>query len=142
MTDTTALLKECDSGCKTAVNSIREVLDNTQSEQLLKILTNSLNDHESLGNEIHEMLSQLGEKGKEPPTVARAMSWMKINVKMITSPDDKCIAGLMVDGCDMGIKQLNEYLNKYETADEKAKKLTKKLIKLEEAFRDECLKYV
>ena len=42
------------------------------------------------------------------------------------------IAGLITDGCNMGVKSLNEYLNKYEAADEVSKDICKKLINLEE----------
>lgn len=142
MQDSVELLKECDSGSKTAVNSIKEVLDNVQSEKLLKILSTALTEHEKLGDEVHDLLNKLGASGKDPAPMARAMSWMKINMKMMTSPDDKTVAHLMVDGCDMGIKQLNEYLNQYENADEEAKRLAKKLIRLEEALRDDCMAYV
>ncbi len=53
-------------------------------------------------------------------------------VKMgISSIDD-----LMIDGCDMGVKSLNKYLNQYEAADEVSKDITKRLIHLEENLRD------
>lgn len=130
--DTIALLKECDSGTKTAVNSIKEVLDNTNSQHLLKLLTDNLREHESIGDEIHTLLNECGEKGKEPNPMARMMSWVKINIKMLEKPEDKNIAHLMFDGCSMGVKQLSEYLNKYSDADEKSKALAERLIKLEE----------
>ena len=134
---TTDLLKECDSGTKTAVNSIKEVMDNISSQSLRELLTDSLNDHEDLGNEIHSVLCELGEKGKEPNPMARVMSWMKINIKMLEKPEDKNIAHLMFDGCSMGVKQLSEYLNKYNEADEKSQRLAKKLIDIEEKLASE-----
>ena len=136
------LLKECDSGTKTAVNSIKEVLDNINSASLREFLTDSLAYHEELGNEIHEMLSQLGEKGKEPNPVARMMSWMKINIKMLEKPKDKNIAHLMFDGCSMGVKQLSEYLNKYTDADDKSQRLAKKLIYCEEKLASQLKEYL
>ena len=139
---TTDLLKECDSGTKTAVNSIKEVLDNVNSQNLRELLTESLNDHESLGNEIHQMLSESGEKGKEPNPMARMMSWMKINIKMIEKPEDKNIAHLMFDGCSMGVKQLSEYLNKYNEADDKSQSLAKRLIDMEEKLASELKTYL
>ena len=139
---TVDLLKECDSGTKTAVNSIKEVMDNINSQQLRKILNDSLDYHESLGDEIHEMLSELGEKGKEPNPMARVMSWMKINIKMLEKPEDKNIAHLMFDGCSMGVKQLSEYLNKYNEADEKSQSLAKKLIDCEEKLASELKAYL
>ena len=142
MNHTTDLLKECDSGVKTAVNSIKEVMDNVNSTQLRKLLTDSLDYHEELGNEIHEMLSQLGEKGKDPNPMARVMSWMKINIKMLEKPEDKNIAHLMFDGCSMGVKQLSEYLNKYNEADEKSQRLAKKLIDCEEKLAKDLKEYL
>ena len=136
------LLKECDSGSKTAVSSIREVLDNTSKEELLTLLTQSLKEHEEIGDEIHRLLSEAGESGKESNPMAKAMSWLKINIKMLEKPEDKNIAHLMFDGCSMGIKQLSEYLNKYDEADDEAKRLAKRLIKLEEKLAKDLKTYL
>ncbi len=136
------LLKECDSGTKTAVSSIKEVLDNTASGELLSLLTDNLREHEAIGDEIHALLSEAGEKGKEPNPMARAMSWLKINIKMMEKPEDKNIAHLMFDGCSMGVKQLSEYLNKYEQADDEAKRLAKRLINLEEKLAKDLKSYL
>lgn len=140
--DTIALLKECDSGTKTAVNSIKEVLDNTNSQHLLKLLTDNLREHESIGDEIHRYLNECGEKGKEPNPMARVMSWVKINIKMLEKPEDKNIAHLMFDGCSMGVKQLSEYLNKYKDADEKSRALAERLIRLEEHLAEDLKAYL
>lgn len=142
MEDTVNLLKECDAGTKTAVNSIKEVLDNVSSEELLKLLTDSLSDHEDIGNEISEALREMGGHGKDPNPMARVMSWMKINFKMLEKGDDKTIAALMLDGCNMGVKQLSTYLNKYEHAEEKSKRLTEKLIRTEERLAKELKNYL
>lgn len=142
MNDTVHLLKECDSGTKTAVNSIREVLDNVKNEQLLKILTGSLEQHEKIGNETNEMLGELGESGKDPNPMARAASWVKINVKLMDDPSDETIAALMTDGCNMGIKQLGIYKNKYPTANRKAQRLAEKLINEEEGLLDDLRHYL
>lgn len=142
MNHTTELLKECDSGTETAVSSIKEVLDNTSKGELLSLLTDSLRQHEEIGDEIHRLLSQAGESGKEPNPMAKAMSWLKINIKMLEKPEDKNIAHLMFDGCSMGVKQLSEYLNKYNEADDEAKRLAKRLINLEEKLAKELKAYL
>ena len=142
MKDTEALLKECDAGTKTAVNSIKEVLDNIKSEQLLTLLTKSLSEHEDTRNEIAALLRESGCQGKDPNPMARVMSWMKINFKMLEKGDDKTIAALMLDGCNMGVKQLSAYINEYENADDKSKKLAKKLISCEERLGKELKNYL
>ena len=142
MEDTEKLLKECDAGTKTAVNSIREVLDNVKSEQLLTLLTESLSEHEDIGNEISESLREMGGQGKDPNPMARVMSWMKINFKMLEKGDDKTIAALMLDGCNMGVKQLSTYINEYGNADDKSKRLAKRLINAEERLAKELKNYL
>ena len=140
--DTVNLLKECDSGTKTAVSSIREVLDNVKNEELLSILTSSLKEHEKLGNETHELLSEHGEGGKEPPVIAKMGSWMKINFQLMEKLTDKTVAGLMTDGCNMGVKQLSVYLNKYPTADKSAKNIAEKLIREENSLLEKLRAYL
>lgn len=64
--------------------------------------------------------------------MAKGMSWMKTNVKLVMDESDNTIADLITDGCDMGVKSLSRYLNQYAAADEVSKDITKRLIKLEE----------
>ena len=45
---------------------------------------------------------------------------------------DQTIAELITDGCNMGVKSLNQYLNQYQAADERSKDLAKQLVTLEE----------
>jgi len=52
-------------------------------------------------------------------------------VKLSMDESDKTIADLMTDGCNMGVKSLNRYLNQYEAADETSKDIAKRLIHLE-----------
>ena len=64
--------------------------------------------------------------------MAKGMSWIKTNVKLVMDESDETIADLMTDGCNMGVKSLNKYLNQYKAADEISKDITKRLINLEE----------
>ena len=57
---------------------------------------------------------------------------MKTNMKLGMEDTDATIADLMTDGCNMGVKSLNRYLNQYKAADEVSKDITKRLINLEE----------
>ena len=64
--------------------------------------------------------------------MAKSMTWMKTNAKLAMDASDETIADLMTDGCNMGVKTLNKYLNQFQAADEKSKDITKRLINLEE----------
>ncbi|XCP83699.1 hypothetical protein ABXS75_11480 [Roseburia hominis] len=130
--DTIKLLRECDAGIKMGVASIDEVLDYVHDSALRKCLVDCKSKHDKLKEEIQILLDQCHDDGKEPNPMAKSMSWLKTNVKLVMNESDETIADLMTDGCNMGVKSLHKYLNQYKAADEKAKDLTKRLINLEE----------
>ena len=130
--DTIKLLRECDAGVKMGVSSIDEVLDYVGNQKLKTLLSDCKNEHDKLEGEIDELLSKYQDDGKEPNPMAKGMSWMKTNMKLMMNESDETIADLMTDGCNMGVKSLNKYLNKYEAADEVSKDIAKRLINLEE----------
>lgn len=130
--DTIKLLRECDAGIKMGVSSIDDVFDNVHNKEFKKLLYDCKTEHEKLDNELQELLAKYQDDGKEPNPIAKGMSWIKTNVKIALNESDDVIADLMTDGCNMGVKSLNKYLNKYEAADEVSKDITKRLINLEE----------
>jgi len=130
--DTIKLLRECDAGVKMGTSSIEDVLDNARSKKLEKLLTDCKNEHKKLDGEIQQLLDKYKDDGKEPAVIAKGMSWVKTNMKLAMKDSDATIADLMTDGCNMGVKSLNKYLNKYKAADEVSKDITKRLINLEE----------
>ena len=52
--------------------------------------------------------------------------------QVLSLHSDQPIAELMTDGCNMGVKSLNQYLNQYQAADDRSKDLAKRLVTLEE----------
>lgn len=130
--DTVKLLRECDAGVKMGVSSIDDVLGYVHTDMLKQHLSTCKSEHEKLDREIQELLDRYHDDGKEPNSIAKSMSWVKTNVKLAMNESDATIADLMTDGCNMGVKSLNKYLNQYEAADEKSKDITKRLINLEE----------
>lgn len=130
--DTIKLLRECDAGIKMGVVAIDEVLDYVHDETFRKYLADCKSENEKIKEEIQKLLEKYHDDGKEPNPMAKGMSWMKTNVKLVMDESDETIADLITDGCNMGVKSLNKYLNQYKAADEKTKDITKRLIKLEE----------
>lgn len=130
--DTIRLLRECDAGVKMGVSSIDDVLKYVKSERLRKDLTDNREEHCKLDKELQELLDQYHDDGKDPNPMAKSMSWMKTNMKLVMNESDHTIADLITDGCNMGVKSLNKYLNEYKAADEKSKDICKRLINLEE----------
>ena len=135
--DTIKLLRECDAGIKMGVDSIEDVLDRVKDEKLQSCLSESRSKHENLASEINVLLEKYHDDGKDPSVMAQGMSWMKTNMKLAMNESDRVIAGLITDGCNMGIKSLHKYLNQYQAASEQAKNITKQLIHLEEKLAED-----
>ncbi len=140
--DTIKLLRECDAGIKMGVTSIHDVYDHIHSQKMRECLNACKDEHDELDKELQELLGKYHDEGKDPNPIAKGMSWMKTNMKLGIDNSDNTIADLMTDGCDMGIKSLNRYLNQYAAADEKSKDICKRLIKLEEKLRRQMQEFL
>lgn len=140
--DTIKLLRECDAGVKMGTASIDEVLDYVKSNSLKTYLTDCKAEHNRLEKEIERRLDSFGDEGKNPNPMAKGMSWLKTNVKLLVDESDETIADLMTDGCNMGVKSLNKYLNEYKAAEEYSKDIAKRLINLEERLTIDIRKYL
>ncbi len=140
--DTVRLLRECDAGVKMGISSIDDVLNKVKSDSLRQYLVNCRNEHVRLQEEIEILLENYQDDGKEPNPMAKGMSWIKTNVKLAVEESDETIADLMTDGCNMGVKSLNQYLNQYKAANEKSKDICKKLINLEEKLTTDIRGYL
>jgi len=140
--DTIKLLRECDAGVKMGIASIDDVLPYAKGRDFKDLLTKCKEEHERLREEIESLLSQYHDGGKEPNPMAKGMSWIKVKLELFVNESDAKIADLMTDGCNMGVKSLNRYLNEYEAAEEKVKDIAKKLIALEERLTVDMRDYL
>ena len=129
--DTIELLKECDSGCKMAIDSMHQISKYVSDDKLKTIIQKYNDSHIKLEEDIHRLLNNMGEEDKEPNPIAKASSWIQSEVKMMMNCDAKQAAHLLTDGCNMGVKQLCEYKNAYKAADEKSVRMCEKLCDLE-----------
>lgn len=139
---TIQLLKECDSGCKMAVSSMDQIMEFVPEGKLKRIIGGYEEKHRELGNDAAKQLKELGQTGKEPEMMASAFSWMSTEMKMMMKGDEKQAARIMMDGCNMGIKSICGYENQFAGASKESMALAEKLVKTEEAFRDDMKQFV
>ena len=140
--DTIKLLRECDAGTKMGISSIDDVLNNVCNPTFKQKLENSKKDHETIEKDIQNLLLKYHDEGKEPNALAKGMSWIETNMKLLINESDKTIADIMTDGCNMGIKSLRKYLNQYQQADQDAKDMTNRLIKIESKLVSDIAQYL
>ena len=140
--DTIKLLRECDAGVKMGVASIDGVMEHVRGDKLRARLNHCKDAHAELGNELEGLLEKYHDDGKEPPAMAKGMSWLKTNWKMGMEDSDRTAADVITDGCNMGVKSLHKYLNEYKAADEASKDIAKRLIHLEEQLTADLRPYL
>ncbi len=140
--DTIRLLRECDAGVKMGVSAIDDTVGYVSDREFKNLLTQSKDGHDKLDGEIQSLLNEYKDDGKEPAAMAKGMSWIKTNVMLAMNESDETVADLITDGCNMGVKSLNKYLNKYKAADEVSKDIAKKLINIEEKLAVDIRKYL
>ena len=140
--DTVKLLRECDAGVKMGVESIEEVMDKAEADGMRKALFDCRSEHVKLGHEIQSELDRFQDEGKNPNPMAEKMSWIKTEAMLLMKNCDATIADLMTDGCNMGVKSLNRYLNQYEAASERSKDIAKRLIHQEQTLAESMRAYL
>lgn len=140
--DTIKLLRECSAGAEMAIASINDVIDYAKEEKLHSLLQDNLTKHQQLRDEIAQKLATYHDDEKSPHPIAKAMSWTKIHLNLLINSSSKEIATLMRDGCNMGVKSLQKYLEQYPASSSDAKKLAGRLITLERDFHDKLDSFV
>ena len=138
-THTVNLLRECDSGCKMAAESLEQIRDYVSDQGLWNEITASFEHHQGLDLKIQKTLNSLSEEGKEPGKMAAVWSWMSTEMRMMAKGGDKEAASIVTDGCNMGIKTICGYKNQYSGASKAVMEIADELTGLEENLRD-CMK--
>ena len=116
--DTIALLQECSSGCKMAIESMERIKTQVTDKQMIELINKYYESHIKLESECREILMTAGEPDKAPNLMARASSMMQSAI-------------LLTKGCNMGIQSLSSYMNEYKAADDKSRKIADRLRELE-----------
>ncbi len=95
--DTIRLMRECDAGIQMGVNAIDDVLDYAKDNTLRQCLVDCKNRHIVLKDELLLLLKEYHDEGKKPDTMAKSMSWIKTNVKLVIDESDRTIADLITE---------------------------------------------
>lgn len=140
--DTIKLLKECYAGCKMGLKSLEDMVMKVSSEKMKVQLQHSIDRHRKILDNTHILLMENNETDKEPAAMAEAMSYIKTNFKLAVDSSDNEIAELLIDGCNMGIKSVSRYLNKYGATETKVKDMVDELIAMEQKLMDELRFYL
>lgn len=142
MNDTVKLLKECDSGCRTAIDGMSAVLSKVTSPALKEEIASSSKTHAEIGKECHKLLNSAGEYGGEPPAFGEMMMKAGTEIKLAVDSNDKHIAKMMADGANMGIQSITKAVNSLTSSSSESRSLANKIINEEKRFYNSMLQYL
>lgn len=112
--------------------AIDDVLGQTRDKALEQALLTCRETHRALEKQTKTLLAAERIPEKSANAMARGMSWLKTSTKLAVSPADETVADLITDGCNMGVKSLIRYRNRYPNASEAARSIAGQLIDSEQ----------
>lgn len=142
MNDTVKLLKECDSGCRTAIDGMSQAMTKVTSPSLKTHIASSIEAHAELGKRCYSLLKDNNENGGEPPAIGEMMMKTGTAIKLAVMPQDKHIAKMMADGANMGIQSISKILSACPDAEGESKRLANDIINEEKNFYSSMLNYL
>ena len=122
-TSTYEILKECNSGCRMALNSIEQLAVYLKSQELQDLFCKYKEDYEKMEKESIRLSEGKLQEEKLSEKAAETFAWM-------------------IDGANMGIKSITEKLNRYPEAEKESISLAKKFEKTCEKLIQDMKKYL
>ena len=96
---TKKLLKECNVGCKMALQSMSQVEDYLEDSELERAVEDYRREHERVEKETSRLLMEAGVSEKDPSPVASASSWITTEMRLMMKGDCHQVAKLMMNEC-------------------------------------------
>ncbi len=140
--ETSKLLKECNSGCKSAVDSIDQIKGRIESPELREKAEKCSKRHTEIGEKCRMALCRAGEEGCDPPAVGMAMAHVGTELKLAVNSKDSHIAEMLADGAVMGMKSIAKVVNLYPGASGESRSIAEELIQEERHFFNDMLGYM
>ena len=130
------VLAEVHRNCQLALQSISDILPETEDGELREELLREHEEYERLCGKAALLAREKNIELKNPGPIKKAMMWSSIKMSTMTDDSRAHIADMMVRGTVMGITSLKTTLGEMSEgeADEDIKALAEELVKSEEQF--------
>ena len=136
------ILNELNKGIKMGMDSISNVSEKVQDDRFKQDLKYQYDEYNKILNEVNDELTKFDDFPKEINPMQKAMSWMGVEMNTMMDKSNSKIAGLMIQGTNMGIIEGVKLLNQNPDADEEVKNVLNKFIKFQENTIEQLKKYL
>jgi hypothetical protein len=115
--DSAKLMKETCLGCKYDIESIGIAKSYAKGSKIGVILDCYEKEHEKIKNDVSAKIKERGFKEYKHPKLGAAMTKLHTNLSLTLNPSYSNLAELMINGCNMGIKNLSKQKDKAKGID-------------------------
>ncbi len=128
------VLAEIYRNCQLALQSISNILPETEDEDIKKEIESEHEGYEKISGKACVIAKNRGIELKEPNPMKKMMMWGSIKMSTLTDGSRAHIAEMMIQGTVMGITALKSTESKAECTDEEICELLREFIALEEKY--------
>ena len=115
------LANKLNSDLSMAIEAGTTMTNKMKNSSLKKYLQSHIEKYEGLRNELKSIVSTSNKKLKNTNLIARAFSWMQIQLSSFKKNEESDYVESFIKGSEMGIESSNELLAKYSEADNSIK---------------------
>ncbi len=139
---TSELLAEIYRNTHYALQSISDILPETEDEELREELKRMHDGYEKISGKAAMFGRENGVELKEPNPVKKAMMWGSIKMSTLKDNSRAHVAEMMTQGTVMGITSLTRSINENAEQDERVKDLAEELLHLEQDYEKKLKNYL
>lgn len=143
MNDTHALLEFVYKNAEMGRKTIQPLTEMTDDKKFADVLTRIANDYAEICADADKLLRENGMDEASGLNIAEKMM-TEVSLRMNTMKDHSVrhIADMLIKGGSMGMSDISKKLEEYTNADEKARALAKRVLKLNSAVIDDMKEFL
>ena len=139
---TSELLAEIYRNTHYALQSISDILPETEDEDLREELRRMHDGYEKISGEAALYGKENGVELKEPNPMKKAMMWGSIKMSTLKDNSRAHIAEMMTQGTVMGITALTRSIHENTEQDERVRELAEEILHLEQDYEKKLKAYL
>lgn len=140
--DNNEILNEIHKGAKMGMESIGTIANKTQDANFKKVLITQYNEYKNIYYNSNLLLAKNNGNVEDIPPMQNAMTWMGIQMNTINDTSNNKLAGLLIQGINMGIIKGTELLNHEKNIPQEINQLVTDYVALQERNLDEMKKWL
>ncbi len=142
MDETTQLYQFIYENATMGKDTVKHLLTVTEEKEMETLLTDQLSEYSDISEKARKALEQRKVEAQKIGPLTKMSTDLMINFNLIKDRSASHMAEMMTQGSTMGIVEITKQLKDLSNADDSAKRLGNKLLKMEEHNIDQLKAYL